>query len=107
MAALFFASESICLSRQLTDGFNIPPTNHFANGRFHSSTFFHSLNQSRFFACSAQNCSRFSIACLLKLTSFFPSNVSFSVSSYPFDNSLNFGLDIYRDRSKNNFKSIV
>ncbi len=43
-------------SRQLYETFSWPPTNHFAKGRFHSSTVSKGLYQlTYFFACSAQN----------------------------------------------------
>jgi hypothetical protein len=76
MATLFFVSELICLSRQLTDAFSLPPTNHFANGGFQSSTLSHSLNHFRDFAWSAQNSSEFSHACFLILSSFFPYKIN-------------------------------
>ena len=39
MAALFLRHVAACRSRQLYERFNLPPTNHLAKGRFHSSTF--------------------------------------------------------------------
>src|SRR6185436_16199585 len=41
-------SPSRCRSRQLYETFSLPPTNHFANGGFQSSTFFQGLNQVTF-----------------------------------------------------------
>src|SRR6187397_2761572 len=41
-------SPSRCRSRQLYETFSLPPTNHFANGGFQSSTFFQGLNQLTF-----------------------------------------------------------
>jgi hypothetical protein len=38
-------SPSRWRSRQLYETFSLPPTNHFANGGFQSSTFFQGLNQ--------------------------------------------------------------
>src|SRR5262245_33686065 len=41
-------SPSRCRSRQLYETFVLPPTNHFAKGRFQSSVFFHGVNQETF-----------------------------------------------------------
>jgi hypothetical protein len=59
MAALFLISELICLSKQFIDAFNNPPTNHLANGGFHSRVLFQCLFHTKFSACSAQNVSIF------------------------------------------------
>ena len=44
-------------SRQLYETFSVPPTNHLANGRSHSSTVSHRFDQSSASACRAQNAS--------------------------------------------------
>ena len=46
-------------SRQFTEAFSFPPTNHFACGGFQSRTFFHGLSHWSSFAQSAQNASGF------------------------------------------------
>src|ERR1019366_7475793 len=45
MAALFRRGPARCRSRQFSERLSLPPTNHFANGAFHSTTFFHGARQ--------------------------------------------------------------
>src|SRR5437867_12526229 len=57
-AALFAVGVPSHLSRQLSLTLSRPPTNHFAKGSFHCSTFFHGLyHTSSLFACFDQNLS--------------------------------------------------
>ncbi len=55
MAALFLSGPSTWRSRQLSEMFSLPPTNHFAYGSFHSSVFFHGFIHRSCFACFSQN----------------------------------------------------
>ena len=48
-----------CRSRQFSETFSFPPTNHFANGSFHSSTLLHFFCQISSAASRAQNLSGF------------------------------------------------
>src|ERR1700687_5425587 len=65
MIAVLFARPLCTLrSRQLKLRFILPPTNHLAEGRFHSSTLSHGLNQWSSFAIPAQNASGSSMDCL-------------------------------------------
>src|SRR5262245_15816255 len=75
------------LSIQLTLAFNWPSTNHFANGKSHSRTLFHFLNQIRLFASFAQKFSGSSKKSLRNFLIFVPFIVTliFSLSSYIFD----------------------
>src|ERR1700756_1917418 len=57
MAALFFLHVATCRSRQLYERLISPPTNHFAQGQFHSRTLSHFLNQCSSPATSDQNLS--------------------------------------------------
>jgi hypothetical protein len=50
-------------SRQLYETFSLPPMNHLALGAFHSSAFFHGVNQSSRFAQPSQNRTGFFAAC--------------------------------------------
>src|SRR5438309_924597 len=70
-AALFLRGPSRWRSRQLSLTLSCPPTNHLANGSFHSRTRFQRLNQCSRSACLAQKPSGSSWA----------SRVSFSNSS--------------------------
>src|SRR5271163_2886071 len=54
-AALLRRGVSRWRSRQLYDALIVPPTNHFAFGKFHSSVLPNGLNQCRLRAHSAQN----------------------------------------------------
>src|SRR6267378_6380643 len=62
IAALFFRHVPRCLSRQLYETLILPPINHFENGYFHSSTFFHFLNQCSSPAAFSQNFRGFFVA---------------------------------------------
>jgi hypothetical protein len=55
---LFRVAVRACRSRQLTDAFNFPPTNHLAWGGFQSNTLRQGWNHSSSAARSAQNLSR-------------------------------------------------
>src|SRR4051794_17919562 len=44
----------MCRSRQLTEAFSLPPTNHFANGGSHSSACCHLSDQLSHSACRSQ-----------------------------------------------------
>ena len=44
-------------STQLTATLSLPPTNHLAKGRFHSSTSVHGVSHVSLVACAAQNAS--------------------------------------------------
>src|ERR1700761_4268521 len=57
MAALFLRGPARCWSRQFSETLSFPPTNHFANGSFHSKTFDHFLFQTSSAASRAQNLS--------------------------------------------------
>src|SRR6476646_9013428 len=57
MAGLFLRPVSIWRSTQLYERLNCPPTNHFAQGQFHSSTVSHFLNQCSSLATRDQNLS--------------------------------------------------
>ena len=54
--------EATCRSRQFTDAFRVPPTNHFTNGGVHSSTVSQGRLHSSRPASSAQNASGSSAA---------------------------------------------
>src|SRR6516164_2902414 len=54
MAALFLRGPVRWRSMQLKLALIFPPTNHLANGSFHSSTLFQRWNQCNDSACSAQ-----------------------------------------------------
>src|SRR5271156_3117073 len=56
-AALLRRGPSRCRSRQLYAALIVPPRNHLANGKFHSSVLPNGLNQCRLRAHSAQNAS--------------------------------------------------
>jgi hypothetical protein len=47
----------------LYETFSLPPMNHLALGAFHSSVFFHGVNQSSRFAQPSQNRTGFFAAC--------------------------------------------
>src|ERR1700761_3231705 len=53
---------STCRSTQLYDAFSSPPTNHLANGAFHSSTVSQGFAQVSRLACSSQKPSRSALA---------------------------------------------
>src|SRR5438105_4184810 len=55
IAALLRRQLVRCRSRQLYARLIWPPMNHFANGSFHSQTFFHGLNQWSSLENRAQN----------------------------------------------------
>src|SRR5206468_10416182 len=55
IAALFRRDPARCRSRQFSETFSFPPTNHFANGGFHSRTFPHGARQTNSFASRVQN----------------------------------------------------
>src|SRR5581483_7500324 len=101
MAALFLRCESMCRSKQFTDAFKSPPENHRANGGFQSSTVSHSLNQTRFFACSAQKREGSSRAVKMDLSSRIPGLIeifNFPLSSYigeGVDTALEEGLIVF------------
>src|ERR1700720_1788006 len=57
MAALFRREPSRWRSRQFSERLSCPPTNHFANGAFQASTFFHGFRQISSFASRAQKVS--------------------------------------------------
>src|SRR6187402_3514128 len=61
IAALFCRAVPRCRSRQFSETFSFPPTNHFAYGSCQSSTFSHFLFQLRSEASRAQNLSGFLI----------------------------------------------
>src|SRR6476469_4918463 len=61
MAALFLRGPSRWRSRQFSETFSLPPTNHLANGSFQSSTFVHFLLHFSSEASRAQNLSGFLI----------------------------------------------
>src|SRR4051812_9301522 len=54
IAALFFRHVLRCRSVQLALTFSLPPTNHLANGSFHSSTLSNGFIHVSDLACSAQ-----------------------------------------------------
>src|SRR5258707_13779556 len=62
IAALLPRPAAMCRSRQLKLTLSLPPTNHLANGSFHSSTLVHFLAQASAPACSAQKRSGSSLA---------------------------------------------
>src|SRR5262245_45564685 len=62
MAALLRRGPDRCRSRQLALTLSCPPTNHLANGSFHSRTFVHGLAHASDFACSAQKACGSSLA---------------------------------------------
>src|SRR5579862_3532949 len=66
MAALFFLHVATCRSRQLYERLISPPTNHFAQGQFHSRTLSHFLNQCSSPATADQNLSGSSIDSLYR-----------------------------------------
>src|SRR5579859_5528269 len=66
IAALFFLHVATWRSRQLYERLVSPPTNHFAQGQFHSSTLSHFLNQCSSPATADQNLSGLSIDSLYK-----------------------------------------
>src|SRR3954467_2277662 len=55
IAALLRRCVERCRSRQFSEMFSFPPTNHFANGAFHSSTLLQRLRQVSSSASRAQN----------------------------------------------------
>src|SRR3954447_22760190 len=62
MAALVRRGPARCRSMQLSLALICPPTNHLANGSFHSSTLSHGFNQCSALAASAQKASGSSLA---------------------------------------------
>src|SRR5262249_54147232 len=60
-AALFLRQVWACRSKQLYERLIWPPTNHLAQGEFHSSTLSHFLNQWSSLATPSQNLSGSSI----------------------------------------------
>src|SRR5215212_12224472 len=61
MAALFCRAVPRWRSRQFSETLSLPPTNHCANGSFHSRTFLKGACQVSSFASRAQNLSGFLI----------------------------------------------
>src|SRR5262245_26325 len=75
-AALFRRGVARCASRQLYETFVCPPTNHLANGSFHSSTFVNGANQcSSLLASSPQNFSGLALAAAYS-SSYFLASIS-------------------------------
>src|SRR5690606_33265839 len=105
MAALFLMSFVMCLSRQFTDAFSLPPTNHRANGGFQSRTLSHSFDHTRLRVCSAQNFSVSFAASFAAFSSLLPGLILIFIlplSSYSLE-----GVDKHYKKKKRVFKSFV
>src|SRR5205823_12989483 len=63
MAALFRFGPDKWRSKQFSETFSLPPTNHFALGAFQSKTFFQRLDQTSWSASRPQNLSGRLIDC--------------------------------------------